>query len=348
VAKIIILGAGAMGSAFSLPCSDNNHEIVIVGTHLDSKFIDNINANNNYHPTLNIQLSKKIKFIKDDELSSGQYNSPDLLVIATNSKGLEWCVDKINIIANYNAPPPLLLLTKGLNIHNNNFEVLAQKLERLLITQKFNNINISAVGGPCLASDLANKIHSSVVITNNNLETANWLKSILKNNYYHVFVSSDVIGVEVSAAIKNIFSMIIGSAKGISEKTKNPEDNNIKYLNTSAALFSQSVYEMEIFVSYLKGKKETVKSLAGIGDLYVSAAGGRNSLMGYYLGQGFLYSEVKENQMKNITVEGADLSFEIYELVKENFDIKQIPLMFGMMEAIVKNKNIQIRWDDFS
>ena len=190
--------------------------------------------------------------IKDDELSSGQYNSPDLLVIATNSKGLEWCVDKINIIANYNAPPPLLLLTKGLNIHNNNFEVLAQKLERLLITQKFNNINISAVGGPCLASDLANKIHSSVVITNNNLETANWLKSILKNNYYHVFVSSDVIGVEVSAAIKNIFSMIIGSAKGISEKTKNPEDNNIKYLNTSAALFSQSVYEMEIFVSYLK------------------------------------------------------------------------------------------------
>ena len=142
--------------------------------------------------------------------------------------------------------------------------------------------------------------------------------------------------------------MAIGSAKGISNSSKNINKNDVKYLNTSASLFSQSVHEMELFVSFLNGKKETVKGLAGIGDLYVSAAGGRNSLMGSYLGEGFLYSEVKENQMKNVTVEGADLSLEIYELVNKNFSIKELPLMLSMMESIVNNKKVDIQWKYFN
>ena len=51
------------------------------------------------------------------------------------------------------------------------------------------------------------------------------------------------------------------------------------YLNTASALIKQSIYEMEIFVEHLKGKKETVKGLAGLGDLYVSSGGGRNAMM---------------------------------------------------------------------
>ena len=104
---------------------------------------------------------------------------------------------------------------------------------------------------------------------------------------------------------------------------------------------------MQIFVSLLKGRKETVNGLAGIGDLHVSAAGGRNSLMGSFLGKGLLYSEVKNNQMKNITIEGAELSIEIFNLVKDNFTIKEIPLMFSIMESIVENKKINIKWEYF-
>ena len=58
MAKITVLGAGAMGSAFSVPCVDNNHETIIVGTHLDNQFIDIINKNNNFH------LNHKIIFQK--------------------------------------------------------------------------------------------------------------------------------------------------------------------------------------------------------------------------------------------------------------------------------------------
>ena len=77
---------------------------------------------------------------------------------------------------------------------------------------------------------------------------------------------------------------------------------------------------MEIFAEFLKGKKETVKGLAGLGDLYVSAAGGRNSKMGAFIGEGItvegadffeIGSKNFETKMPNITVEGAELIFEI-------------------------------------
>ena len=67
----------------------------------------------------------------------------------------------------------------------------------------------------------------------------------------------------------------------------------------------------KIFSEFLKGKKETVKGLAGLGDLYVSVAGGRNSKMGAFLGEGIVFSEAKKDKMPNVTVEGADLIFEI-------------------------------------
>jgi len=65
MSKIVIIGAGAMGSAFALPCLDNNHDINIVGTHLENEFIDQINKNNNFHPGLNSEIPKKIKIHKN-------------------------------------------------------------------------------------------------------------------------------------------------------------------------------------------------------------------------------------------------------------------------------------------
>ena len=64
------------------------------------------------------------------------------------------------------------MLTKGLSIHNNNYELLVDKLERLLLEKGIENVNISAVGGPCLATGLANRVHSSVVIANKDISVA--------------------------------------------------------------------------------------------------------------------------------------------------------------------------------
>ena len=68
--RIVVIGAGAMGSAFAVPCVDNNHDVSIVGTHLENEFIENLIKNNNLHPGLNTQLPKKIQFLKHEKIET--------------------------------------------------------------------------------------------------------------------------------------------------------------------------------------------------------------------------------------------------------------------------------------
>ena len=347
MSKIVIIGAGAMGSAFALPCLDNNHDTNIIGTHLENEFIDNLKQNNNLHPGLNTQIPQEIKIFKFDKFEALLQSNVDLIVLGISSKGIEWVSDQLSRLYKDSKIPKLLMLTKGLSIHKDKYELLVDKLERLLTDRGVSNVDISAVGGPCLAAGLANRVHSSVVIANNDLHTAKKIADMLNTNYYHTSYSGDLNGVEVSAAIKNIFSMAVGAAKGLCSNNISSDVREKNYLNTASALIKQSVHEMEIFVEHLKGKKETVKGLAGLGDLYVSSGGGRNAKMGSYIGDGLIFSEAKKTKMENVTVEGADLAKEIAKKVNEDFDQKELPLMLGMINAIVDDKKLELDWEAF-
>jgi len=344
MANIIILGAGSMGTAFSFPCSDNNHAVSIIGTHLENDFIDQINSKRR-HPILNCDVPKGVKFSKFEKLGEEINKKVDLVVIAVVSKGIEWVSIELSKILKTNIP--ILILTKGLAINNNNYEVLAHKMERLLKKNGIKETNISAVGGPCLAKGLANKIHTSVVFANTDIKIAKQISQLVSTEYYHVFTSDDVIGVETSAAIKNIFSMAVGAAQSLCHPSASKEIKEKNYLNAAAALIQESIYEMIIFTEKLKGKKETVMGLAGIADLYVSADGGRNSKMGEYLGKGMTFQEAKKTKMPNDTVEGADLALEIGLKVKSDFDNKTLPLMISMINTICDEKTLKFEWKNF-
>ena len=347
MSKIVIIGAGAMGSAFALPCLDNNHDINIVGTHLENDFIDNLKENDNLHPGLSASIPKGIKIFKFDEFENILKSNVDLIVLGISSKGIEWVSDQLSKIYNNSKIPNILMLTKGLSIYENKYELLVDKLERLLSAKKINGVNISAVGGPCLAAGLANRVHSSVVIANKDIKIAKKIADMLNTDYYHTSHSDDLNGVEVSAAIKNIFSMAVGAAKGLCSNNISDLVREKNYLNTASALIKQSIHEMEIFVEHLKGKKETVKGLAGLGDLYVSSGGGRNAKMGSYIGQGMTFSEAKKNKMEKVTVEGADLAIEIAKKINEDFNKEKLPLMIGMINAIVEDKKLELDWESF-
>ncbi len=347
MSKIIIIGAGAMGTAFALPCLDNNHDINIVGTHLENSFIENFKKNKNLHSGLNTKIPDQVKIFKFEKFDELLNSKVDLIVLGVSSKGIEWVADQLSRIYRGKKLPNLLMLTKGLSIYKNNYELLVDKLERLLVDNGISNINISAVGGPCLAAGLANRVHSSVIIANKDIKTAKKIADMLNTSYYHTSYSNDLNGVEVSAAIKNIFSMAVGAAKGLCSKNISDEVREKNYLNTASALIKQSIYEMEIFVEHLNGKKETVKGLAGLGDLYVSSGGGRNAKMGAYIGEGLKFSEAKKTKMEKVTVEGADLAKEIAKKVNEDFNEKKLPLMLGMINAIVKDKKLELNWEAF-
>ena len=340
--KVIIIGAGAMGAAFAVPCIENKNEVTLVGTHLEDNLIEKIKLNKYIHPTLNVKLPNELKIEKLERLNSIFEEGVDIIVAGISSIGIEWFVEQIS--KNYKKNLPIVLLTKGLAIIDNELSTLSEKIKKLLKDKGHSEVNISAIKGPCLAAGLANKMRTGTVIANQNIKESVLLKEIISTNYYSTEISEDINGVELSGAIKNIYSMLIGASEGLSN-SKAPKNIQSKYfLNTSASLIHRSISEMVEFVSYYGGKSETVYGLAGLGDLYVSAIGGRNSLMGKYLGEGHLYNEAKEKFMKDITVEGAQLALEIGPKILEDLNEQHFPLMFSMLKTICENKKLEIDW----
>jgi len=340
--KIIIIGAGAMGSAFAVPCLENQNDVTLVGTHFEDDLIKNIKLNNNFHPALNMELPLKLKVEKFEKLSSILESGVDIIVVGVSSIGIEWFVEQISKY--YKKNIPIVLLTKGLAIVENELITLSDKIKKLLKEKGHSEVNVSAIKGPCLAAGLANKMRTGTVIANPNIKETEFLKKIISTSYYSTEISDDLIGVELSGAIKNIYSMLIGASEGLSNSKASKEIQSKYYLNTSASLIHRSISEMVEFVSYYGGRSETVYGLAGLGDLYVSAIGGRNSMMGKYLGEGYLYKDAKEKFMKNVTVEGAQLALEIGPKILQDLNSKHFPLMFSVLKTICENKKLEITW----
>ena len=316
--KILIVGAGAMGAAFSIPLLDNGHSVALTEPY-NFKLFQKLNSKKKIHPSLNINLPKKLKINKfSSEILNRKW---DLIVIAVSSIGIDLIGKNLSKVKNKS---PILVLTKGLKLDGRNLISMSSLLK------KYNkNLIISVLKGPCLAKELARKVKSFTVIANKNINTAKKIGKLISTNYYQTEFSRDVNGVEFLSAIKNIYSMIIGAGQ---------------WHNTSSALFKKSIDEMKYLVNYFKGKNETVYGLAGLGDLYVSAMGGRNSKMGEYLGQGYTFAQAKKKFMKNDTVEGADLAIEIAPFVFKKINKRKIPLMISLLEAIVKNKKLKINY----
>jgi len=316
--------------------------VSLIGTHLEDQFIDQMIQNDNFHPNLKCKLPSKLKLRRFEKFAEEFKEKPDLIVLGVNSKGIDWAGNEISKY--YTSETPILLLTKGLTIINNQYETIAEKLKRILEKNGLKKINISAVGGPCLAAGLTNKVKSSVVLANQNIDIVKSIGKMISTNYYSTEFSDDLIGVEVCAAVKNIYSMIIGASRGLCSSSASEEIKNNNYLNTAASLMYQSISEMVYFTKFLKGKEETVYGLAGLGDLYVSSAGGRNSKMGEYLGKGLDYKKAKNEFMSNDTVEGAELALEIGPKILKEFKKDKLPLMIGLVESICNNKKLEINW----
>ena len=318
--NILVIGSGAMGAAFTIPCLDNNHKVTLCEPY-NYELVKKILSKKNFHPALKLNLPKKLVVKKfSQEILKKRW---DLIVIAVSSIGIDLIREKLQQLKN---KCPILVLTKGLKYEKNSKRIIT-------ISEQLNKgnkkLNLSVLKGPCLAGELARKTKSSVVIANKNTKIAKSIGKLISTNYYKIEYSKDVRGVEICSAIKNIYSMIIGAGEG---------------LNTSSSIFRKSISEMVYLTKFFKGKEKTVYGLAGLGDLYVSAVGGRNSKIGGYLGKGFTYKKAKKKFMRNDTIEGAELAFEVAPYILKKINNKKIPLMIGLLKAISKNKKLNIKW----
>jgi glycerol-3-phosphate dehydrogenase (NAD(P)+) len=317
--KILVIGGGAMGSAFTIPCLENNNKVTITEPY-SKLFIKDLSSKNKFHSALKIKLPKKLTFKKfSKDLLKEKF---DLIVIALSLSGIDFIGKELK---NHRIKTPILILTKGLKYEKKSNKILtiSEQLEK-----NYKGMNISVLKGPCLAKELAKKNQTNVVIANKNIEIAKSIGKQISTKYYLIEYSKDVIGVEVCSAIKNIYAMIIGAGQS---------------LNSSSNLFQKSIIEMKYLIKYFKGKNETILGLAGVGDLYVSAAGGRNSKMGGYLGKGFTFKIAKKRFMPKDTVEGEQLAREIAPYIFKKINKSKVPLMTNLLKTIISNKKLKIK-----
>ena len=307
-----------MGSAFTIPCLENNNKVTITEPY-SKNFIKDLSSKNKFHSSLKINLPKKLKYKKfSNELLKQKF---DLIVIALSLAGIDF-IGKY--LRDSKTKAKILVLTKGLKYEKKRKKLLTIS-ERL--KKNYGLVNISVLKGPCLAKELGRKNQTSVIIANKNIKIAKWIGKSIATKYYLIEFSKDVIGVEVCSAIKNIYAMIIGAGQS---------------LNTSSSLFQRSINEMKYLTKYFKGKEPTTLGLAGVGDLYVSAAGGRNSKMGNYLGKGYTYKAAKKKFMSKDTIEGEQLIREIGPFVLKKIKKNNIPLMNNLIRTILNNKKLKI------
>lgn len=161
------------------------------------------------------------------------------------------------------------------------------------------------VCGPSFARDLVEAVPTGVVVASDNETYANEVAKCLTNDYFACALSQDMLGVQVCAALKNVYALAIGIAFGAQARD-----------NTVALLLTRSLEEMAVVVQALGGKQETVYGLAGIGDLVLTCYGSlsKNFTLGKFLGQGTLLRDVSS---EGLFPEGINTIQSLVQLAKE-------------------------------
>ena len=271
MAEILVLGAGAMGSAFCFPAADAGNTVRLVGTHLDSEWIRSIRETG-VHPKLKAKLPERISAYTHDQLSEALSRRCDLVVFGVSSAGVQWAVEQLGPLLRDGTP--VLLLTKGLQTREDTLQILPDAVRAGLAGHGIRNTRVGGVAGPCIAGELAARRDTSVVVGCSEAGALESIVPLLATPYYHVRPSTDLAGIETCAALKNFYALAIGCPAGLLAQ-QGKAGNGALMHNLAAGLFAQALAEMSEAVEFLGGTRASVMGLAGAGDLYVTCQAGR-------------------------------------------------------------------------
>ncbi|MGT2425027.1 NAD(P)H-dependent glycerol-3-phosphate dehydrogenase [Amnibacterium kyonggiense] len=274
---VTILGAGAMGSALATPLRARGHAVRLWGTWLDDHLLDAVEAGRP-HPRTGVPVPEGVEPIRSGELDRA-LDGADVVVLATSSEGVEPVITRA---APAIARIGLLAVTsKGLLPDAAGaVQILPTCISGLFSAAGLAVPAIVAIGGPCKANEVAAGRPTATVYGSTDLEAALRVGRLAQTDAYRVEPTADVIGLEVSAPLKNVYAIALGYADGLAERTGEP------WHDLKSAVFAQAVREMAAVSEALGGTSATVFGLAGTGDLQVTGLSGRNRVYGARIGAG--------------------------------------------------------------
>jgi glycerol-3-phosphate dehydrogenase (NAD(P)+) len=297
---VSVLGSGIMATALAFPLADNGHGVRLVGTHLDRKIIASIKETR-VHPDLDLEVPEAATAFQLEEAEEA-FEGAEVVMSGVNSFGVRWAGQRLASLLKPGMH--VLSIAKGMEAKENGDlrilpEVLASEVPEVLRK----SVSWSAIAGPSIAGEVAVRRDTCVVFTGRDAGVLEEISRLFRTPYYHVWTSTDLVGVEVCAAAKNCYALGAGFMEGILDREGESEARYRNY-NYGAALFGQATRELGQFMELLGGEPETPYGLAGVGDMFVTSMGGRNVKVGRLVGSGLRFSEAHE-KMPGVTLEGA-------------------------------------------
>ncbi|HMR19599.1 MAG TPA: hypothetical protein PKA53_09905, partial [Sphingobacterium sp.] len=280
---ITIIGSGMMGSAMAFPAAENNHEVRLVGTHLDRDIIDECHRSNK-HPKFDKPFPEGVKFYQIEEYKEAVAGA-DFIIGGVSSFGVDWFLSEI--LVNIDPDLPVLSVTKGLIGLEDGTLISYLDYWESELRKKGIEREVCAVGGPCTSYELVFGDQTEVAFCGKDTATLKMFKQALSTSYYHISLTNDVIGLESAVALKNAYALAVAMTIGLVNR-HNGADAGIHY-NSQAAAFYQAVKEMRKLLKIQKADEDSEN--IGIGDLYVTVYGGRTRKVGILLGEGKTYEE---------------------------------------------------------
>lgn len=291
--KICVIGGGSWGTAISKLLSENNMDVTV--WFRDKKKAEDVKSsreNSKYLP--GIVIPDEISITDDITESIG---TSDIIVIAIPTQQVR------NVLALYKdviaSKTILVNLSKGLE--KDTLLRISQICKEILPDNKF-----VALSGPSHAEEVALRMPTTVVAASEDSEAAKKIQDVFMNDYFRVYTNSDVIGVEIGGALKNVIALAAGISDGLGFGD-----------NTKAAIINRGIQEISRLAESMGADKLTFLGLSGIGDLIVTCTSmhSRNRRAGILIGKGLTKEEaVKEVGM---VVEGIITTHAAYNLANK-------------------------------
>jgi glycerol-3-phosphate dehydrogenase (NAD(P)+) len=175
------------------------------------------------------------------------------------------------------------------------------------------------------------------------------LKSAMATDYYHISLSTDIVGVESAVALKNGYALGVALTIGINQKQFGID--SVLHFNSQAAVFGQAVREMSKLLR-LQGAGDLNNLVVGLGDLYVTIYGGRTRLIGILLGRGMGIKEALD-ELKGVTLESLVVAGRVAKALRikaarGEVNLKEFPLLVHMDDIITNGAEVAIPWEKFT
>jgi len=345
MAIITIVGSGMMGSALAFPARENGHEVRLVGTHLDREIIDACRETGR-HPKFVKDFPAGVKYYQIEELEQALENA-DLVIGGVSSFGVEWFGDYV--LPRIADGTKVLTVTKGLMDMPDGRLLPYPCLWQEKLDKLGKNLSLNAVGGPCTSYELVAHDQTEVAFCGKDLEVLAEIKQLMQTDYYHISLSTDVVGIESAVALKNGYALGIALTIGINQKNFGLDSE--LHFNSQAAVFGQAAKEMFTLLK-LQGAENMNNFWVGVGDLYVTVYGGRTRLVGILLGRGLNIDEARA-ELAGVTLESLVVAVRVARAMKVRaqkgeVDLSLLPLLMHVDEILTEKKPVDIPWESFT